>query len=70
MISSNFVHSRKFMISLLRDSKFFGNILHSLEFQKIWTHYAKAMAKDNKVNIAVAYHSPMLHPANIKLWYN
>jgi hypothetical protein len=36
-------------------SKIFCSISVSFEFQKFRSHYAKAMLKDKKVNIAVAY---------------
>ncbi len=54
-ILSSFIHFHNFGLPLLRYSKFYSKISDSSEFWKFWTHNAKAMAKDKKVNIAVTY---------------
>ncbi len=51
-ISSNFVHFSDFALLFLMFSKNFGKILDFIEFQKFWTHNAKAKAKYKIVNIA------------------
>jgi hypothetical protein len=52
---SSFVQFHNFPPSLLHYSKFYSKISGSSEFWKFWTHHAKAMAKNQKVNIAVTY---------------
>ncbi len=53
IILSKLIQFYNFTLSLLAVFKFFGNISSSFEFWKFWTHNAKAMTKDKKVNIVV-----------------
>jgi hypothetical protein len=55
IISSNFFQFDNFLLSLLQFSIFFGKILDYFELQKFWTNHTKAMAEDEKVNVAVTY---------------
>ncbi len=48
IILSNFTLFCNFTLSLLQYSKFFANIVDSLEFWKFWTHNVKAMANDKR----------------------
>jgi hypothetical protein len=58
IISSIFFN---FIISCFQTIQSFTAEFWTLEFQKFWTHNAKAMVKHKKANIAVTYKKPYGH---------